>query len=101
MKLRRIIFFGGAFLLVLVKFTFDVITKNVDLDPNGLGLIREIVVLGAFTLVYVLINAMVLGRESSPVRKLGIILIVTGGMVVVSLVLGAFGVEGFDAKNLA
>jgi serine phosphatase RsbU (regulator of sigma subunit) len=99
MKLRRLFYAGGAFLLVLVKFTIDVIGKNVELEVGGLSLFRELTVIGAFTLLYLLFDAAADRREGSPVRKLGFVLMATAVLALVGLGLGAFEVKGFDAKN--
>ncbi|MEW6510594.1 MAG: GAF domain-containing SpoIIE family protein phosphatase [Bacteroidota bacterium] len=100
MRLRRIIYLGGAFFLVLVKFTMDVIGKNVELDIGGLSLVRELTVIAAFGLLYMLVDAAASRRETTPVRRLGFILIIMGAAIVAGAALSAFGVAGFDMKNL-
>jgi sigma-B regulation protein RsbU (phosphoserine phosphatase) len=101
MKLRRVVLLGGAFLLVIIKFALDVVEKNVELGLMGLGLIRELMIIGSLGLLYVIIDALASRRESTPVRKLGFVLIAMCAMILAALGLSASGVGGFDAKNQA
>ncbi len=101
MKLRRILFLGGALLLVLVKFTIDIIGKNVELQVGGLGILRECAILGAFVLLYFAVAPTLFPREQSPIRKLGLLLVSSGAVIVLVLLISALSVQGFDAKNLA
>ena len=101
MKLRRVFLLGGAFLLVIFKFALDVVEKNVELDLMGLGLIRELLIIGSLGLPYVVIDALASRRESTPVRKLGFVLITMCAMILAALGLSASGVGGFDTKNQA
>ena len=101
MKLRRVVLLGGAFLLVIFKFALDVVEKNVELGLMGLGLIRELLIIGSLGLLYVVIDVLASRRESTPVRKLGFVLIAMCAMILATLGLSASGVGGFDAKNQA
>jgi serine phosphatase RsbU (regulator of sigma subunit) len=101
MKLRRFLFLGGAFLLLVVKFTLDIVGKNVDLELREPALLREATVLGAFVLLYFIVDALAWHRQSSPVRTFGLMLIVMGGAFVTALALSAIGVDGFDAKSMS
>jgi serine phosphatase RsbU (regulator of sigma subunit) len=101
MKLRRVVLLGGAFFLVIIKFALDVVEKNVELGLMGLGLIRELMIIGSLGLLYVIIDALASRRESTPVRKLGFVLIAMCAMILAALGLSASGVGGFDAKNQA
>jgi len=100
MRLRRFIYVGGAFLLVLIKFTIDVIAKNVELDLGGLGILREILVAGTFVLLYLVIDRAVLRRGESPAKRLGLVLILTTIVLLVCIAVIALSPEGFDAKSL-
>ena len=99
MRLRRVVLLGGAFLLVIFKFALDVVEKNVELDLMGLGLIRELLIIGSLALLYVVIDAVASRRESTPVRKLGFVLISVCAMILAALGMSASGVGGFDTKN--
>ena len=101
MKLRRVVLLGGAFLLVIFKFALDVVEKNVELGLMGLGLIRELLIIGSLGLLYVVIDVLASRRESTPVRKLGFVLIAMCAMILAALGLSASGVGGFDTKNQA
>ena len=101
MKLRRLILLGAAFLLVIFKFALDVVEKNVELDLMGFGLIRELLVIASLSLLYFVIDALASRRESTPLRKLGFVLIAMCAMILVSIGLSVSGVGGFDTKNQA
>ena len=101
MRLRRFLFLGGAFFLVLVKFAIDVIGKNVELQLGGLGVLREIIILGAFALLYFSIPPTFFPRDESPIRKLGFLLVTMVVVLVFGILLGMASVDGFDAKNLS
>ena len=100
MKLRRLFSLGGAFLVILLKFAVDVIAKNVEFDWGRLAILRELVLAGAFALLYFLLLPIFGKTEQSPVRKLGFLLILT--TVILLLVVGASSISlgGYDAKLL-
>src|SRR5512137_2030775 len=101
MRLRRVLYLGGAFLLILVKFTIDVIGKNVELEIGGLSLFRDGITAGAFVLLYLLANSVMAQRDQNPMKKLGLLLVSMLCAVLVTVALSTMSVEGFDAKNLA
>ncbi len=101
MRLRRVLYLGGAFLLLLVKFTIDVIGKNVELEIGGLSLFRDGTTIGAFVLLYLVANNIMARREQSPMKRLGLLLIAMLCALLVSVGLATMSVDGFDAKNLA
>ena len=100
-KLRRFLFIGGAFLLLLVKFTIDVISKNVELEVGGLTLIREATVAGAFLLVALTMFGSTKSREQTPMRRLGVLLVASYGMLFIGIAFNAIAIQGFDRKNLS
>jgi phosphoserine phosphatase RsbU/P len=99
MKLRRLFFLIGAFLLVLVKFAIDVIGKNVILELGGLHALRELITAGAFVLLYLVIEALFPPRDVHPVRRLGLLLILAVGVVIATIVLTQLPSDGFDTKE--
>jgi len=101
MKLRRIIYLGGAMFLTLVVFTIDVIDKNVELDVAGVDLLRNLMVIGTFVLIYFFFQTVALRREESPTKKLGLALIATIVMVLSALGLSLGAEAGFDSKNFS
>ena len=101
MKLRRIFYLAGAFLLVLIKFTIDVIGRNVPLEIGGLSVFRELTVIGNICVPVPDRRCDVSAALRDPVRGRGVLLILMVGMIVVGIVLNALPVAGFDAKNLA
>ncbi|HEX9005747.1 MAG TPA: GAF domain-containing SpoIIE family protein phosphatase [Bacteroidota bacterium] len=100
-RLRRLLYIGGAFLLLLIKFTIDVISKNVALEIGGLSLLRDLMVVGAFLLLYLTLSSAIGRRETAPVRRLGILLIVTYAVLIVGIAIGMSSVAGFDHKNFS
>jgi sigma-B regulation protein RsbU (phosphoserine phosphatase) len=100
-KLRRIFYLAGAFLLVLIKFAIDVIGKNAALEVGGLSVFREVTVIGTFVFLFLTADATFRRRDQNPVRRLGVLLIMMVAMLAVGIVLNAIPVAGFDAKNLA
>lgn len=101
MRLRRILYISGAFFLALVKFTGDIIEKNVELEIGGLSIVRHIVGIGVFVLLFLFLEAIFRRRDQNPVRALGALLIITGAVSVLTFVLTEIPVAGFDAKNLS
>ena len=101
MKFRRFFYLSGAFLLLLVKFAVDVIRKNVELEVGGLLLLREIVVVGAFLLIFLAIHTSLATRQDNPVRRLGILLLLTVLVLFGFVLLDRVPVDGFDAKEFA
>ena len=101
MGLRRLVYLGGAFLLVLITFAIDVIGKNVELGVGGLSVLRHFLVGGAFVLLSLVLVGGIFRREQTPIKRLGFLLIVTIAISLLALVLSLAPAEGFDAKNLA
>ena len=100
-KLRRFLYFGGAFLLLLVKFTIDVISKNVELEVGGLTLIREAAVAGAFLLLAFTIFGTAKRQDQTPMRRVGMLLIASYALLFLGLAFNAVAIQGFDRKNLS
>jgi sigma-B regulation protein RsbU (phosphoserine phosphatase) len=101
MRWRRLIFLGGAFLIILLKFAVDVIAKNVDFDWGTLTLVREFALAGAFILAYYVLFPDQGKPEQNPVRKLGFLLVVTAVVLVFSLGVLALTLRGYDSKALS
>jgi sigma-B regulation protein RsbU (phosphoserine phosphatase) len=101
MKLRRVLYLGGAVLLVLIKLAIDVIGKNVELEIGGLSLFRDGITAGIFVLLYLVANSILGRREQNPMKKLGILLVAMLCALLLTIALSTTSVGGFDAKNLA
>jgi sigma-B regulation protein RsbU (phosphoserine phosphatase) len=78
----------------------DVIAKNVEMGGLGAAIVRELLVAGAFVLLYLLLLPGIGHRDQSPVRKTALILILTTLVVLISIGAAALSVAGFDAKAL-
>jgi hypothetical protein len=99
MKLRRVIYAGAIGLLLLLVLILDVIRKTVDLDVGGIGFVRNLMIIGAFVLPYLLLELTISLRDQSPVKRMGLTLVAV--MVVMGIaVAGVFVLDsGFDTKN--
>lgn len=99
MKLRRILYGAGVGFLLLLVLVIDVIRKSVDIDLGGLGLIRDLLIIGVFVLVYVSVEMITRTSDQSPVKRMGLALVGSVVMAIIG-VGGSFMLEGgFDAKN--
>ncbi|MBM2841422.1 MAG: hypothetical protein HW412_1950 [Bacteroidetes bacterium] len=99
MKLRRIAYSAGIAFLLIVVLIIDVIRKSVDIDIGGLGFLRDMLIAGVFVLVYLLLELVARTRDLSPVKRMGVTL-------VVAVILGAVGIScsifldgAFDPKG--
>ncbi len=101
MRWRRIIFAGGALLVVLLKFAVDVIAKNVDFDWGSLTVIRELALAGAFTLLYFGLFPDHGKPGHSPVRKLGILLVLAAIILILTFGILSITLSGYDSKALS
>jgi serine phosphatase RsbU (regulator of sigma subunit) len=101
MRWRRLIFLGGAFLIVLLKFAVDVVARNVNLDWGSLAIIRELALAGAFTLLYYVLFPGRSTTDQNPVRKLGFLLVLTAIVLLLTVAVLALGLSGYDAKALS
>ncbi len=99
MKLRRVIYAGGVLLLLVIVFAIDLIRKNVELDIGGLSISRDLMIIGAFVLVYLLFETTLARRQQTPIKKLGMAMIATTLMLVIGGGLGITLNNGFDSKN--
>ena len=102
MNLRRLLYIGSAILIILLVFTVDVVRKTVDLDIGGIGLLRNILILGAIVLLYRFLDVIGPRRDPPPIKRLGFIMIATVLVTIVTAVLTTTSADaGFDTKNNA
>jgi len=100
MKIRRVIYIGGAFLLVMVKFAFDVIGKNIDIGGVGFQILRELLAIAIFVLIFLTLEGERGRRALNPIRTVGFLLLALAGVLVAALILTSMPAGGFDAKEL-
>ena len=99
MKLRRFLYAGGIGLLLVLVLIIDVIRKSVDLDIAGIGILRSFLIMGAFTLLYLLLELVLPMKDQSPVKRMGLTLIASVVMLVIGIG-GSVMLEGaFDSKD--
>ena len=99
MKLRRFLYAGGIGLLLLIVLIIDVIRKSVDLDIGGIGLLRSGLIVGAFGLLYLLLELVIPLKDQSPVKRMGLTLIGSVAMSIIGMG-GSIMLEGgFDSKD--
>ncbi len=101
MKLRRFFYLSGAFVLLLVKFAVDVVRKNIELEMLGLFVLREIAVVGAFVLVFLALQSSLAKRQPLPLRRIGILLLLSAVFLTGIILIGLLPAGGFDAKDYA
>lgn len=101
MKLRRVLFFGGALLLLLIVFVIDLIRKNVALEAGGVSFARDLMIIGAFVLLYLVLHISTQRRAQSPMKKLGVMLIATLIILLLVIGVGTSINQQFDAKEYA
>jgi serine phosphatase RsbU (regulator of sigma subunit) len=100
MKLRRILTLTGAMLLGVIVLGVDLVRTSVAPDVPALPLIRDIVVILAFVLLFFFIELSDKPRNESPVRKLGVILIMGTVLGLVTAILTFLEGEGsFESKG--
>lgn len=87
----------SAGLLVLV-FIGDLIRRSLDIEMGWLGVIRDVLLIVAFVLFYLLIESM-WKREQSPVKKLGFGLVLSIVIGIAMLVLSFIPNSDFDIKG--
>ena len=100
MRFRRLLYGAGAFFLLLIKFTLDVVGKSVELSGLVL-LLREVLTVAAFALIALLTTGIATRREGSPVRKIGFLLVALLPLVIATTVLAAIPSGGFESKEFA
>jgi serine phosphatase RsbU (regulator of sigma subunit) len=98
-KLRRFLLLGIASVLLLAVFTVDVIRRTVDLDIGSMGVLRNAAILAALFLVFRFLESVLSDREHAPVKRIGLMLLATGGALVVSLTLTLSVPTSFDVKR--
>jgi|WetSurMetagenome_2_1015567.scaffolds.fasta_scaffold17123_2 phosphoserine phosphatase RsbU/P len=101
MKFRRLFSLGSALLLLLAVFVIDLIRKNVDPEVGGLSIVRDLMLVGAFIQIALVLRAVLAHRAPNPIRKLGLALIATASMLLTTMLLRMAPGAGFDAKNFA
>ncbi len=99
MKLRKVLYGAGVGLLLIIVLIIDVVRKSVDIDLSGLGLMRDIAILCAFVLVFLLFEMIVRTRDQSPVKRMGLALVGSVVMAIVGVGGSVMLEGGFDAKN--
>jgi phosphoserine phosphatase RsbU/P len=99
-RLKWILVVGGSFLLVLVKFAIDIVSKT-ELSLGVLAVLREIAALGPLGLGWFAVELGGFRKAGTPVKRLVSLLILAGGMLIVVGLSSLLGVGGFEGKNLA
>jgi len=100
MNLRRIATLVGAMLLGVLVLGLDVLRYSVDLDVAWLLVVRDLMVIAAFVLLYLFLELSEKERSDNTIRGIGLILI--AGIVVsiaTAVVALATDVEPFEAKE--
>jgi sigma-B regulation protein RsbU (phosphoserine phosphatase) len=99
MKVRRILYIGAIGLLLLFVLIIDVIRKSVDLDLGGVEFLRDVMIIGAFVLAFLVLERTVSMRDQNPVKRMGLALVGSIVMAVVGVGASLMLEGGFDSKN--
>lgn len=98
-KLKKAFLISVASAMLLVVFILDVIRRSVEIDIGWVLFVRDIIILAAFLIFYLLIESL-WKREQTPAKKLGFAIVVTLVVGIASGVLYFLRPSGFEVKNL-
>jgi len=99
MNLRRILTLGGSILSGLIVLGLDVMRSSVDLDVTGLMLIREVLVIAAFVLLYAFLELSETRKAEESVQKLGLLLVVAVVVALMTSIIMFTSDATFEAKE--
>lgn len=99
MKLRNVAYIGGSLLAFLLVFIFDIIRKNVQLDVAGLNATRDLLIIGAFVLIYLYLNSTRIHNTLAPAKRLGLVMIYAVLILIISLAVYGIVDDNFDTKD--
>jgi sigma-B regulation protein RsbU (phosphoserine phosphatase) len=99
MKLRSILYLLGSFLAFLLVFIIDVIRKNVELNIAGLGTARELLIIGAFVLLYIFLEARKIHHALTPIKRIGLVMIYSVLITLFCLAVTTLTEDNFDIKD--
>lgn len=101
MKLRRILYLLGSLLAFLLVFIIDVIRKNVELNITGLGVVRELLIIGAFVLLYIYLEAKKVHHSLTPIKRVGLAMIYSVFATLFCVAISGLTDDNFDVKENA
>ncbi len=99
MRLRRILYLSGSALSFIIVFIIDVIRKNVELDVGGLNVLRDLLTIGAFVLIYLYLDSAKVHATLTPSKRLGLVMIYAVLTLFLSLVVYGIADDNFDTKG--
>ena len=97
-KLKKVFLISAASSLLLVVFILDVIRRSVEIEAGWIVFVRDILVLIAFGIFYLLIESL-WRKNQNPAKKLGFALVLSLIVGVASSLLFFISQSGFDVKN--
>lgn len=99
MKLRRVLYLLGSLLAFLLVFIIDVIRKNVELNIAGLGVVRELLIIGAFVLLYIYLEAKKVHHTLTPIKRVGLAMIYSIFATLLCVAISGLTEDHFDIKE--
>ena len=99
MKLRRLLYLSGSAFALFIVFVIDVTRKNVELDIGRLSLIRDGLVIGAFVLFYIYLEAKRIHESLTPIKRLGLVMIYSVIVALLCLAISVIADDNFDIKG--
>src|SRR6266571_2987570 len=97
-KVKKAALLTTAAVLFLAAFIVDVINWSVDIEWGWLNIARHGFVIGAFVVLYFLIESL-WKRDQSPVKKIGFALVLTVVVGATGALLSLVAPVSFEAKN--
>lgn len=99
MKLRRLLYLLGFLLMLLTVFIIDLIRKNVELEIAGIPILREVLLIGAFVLLYVYLEERKVHQSLTPIKRVGMAMIYSVFAVLFCLIVATAIEDNFDVKG--
>lgn len=99
MKLRRILLLISSAASFFIVFLIDVMRKNVELNIGGLNLLRDLLIIAAFVLLYIYIDAKKIHDNYTPMKRLGLVMIYSVLAGLVCLAIFILVDDNFDSKE--
>jgi sigma-B regulation protein RsbU (phosphoserine phosphatase) len=97
-KLKKVFLISAASSLLFLVFILDVIRRSVEIEIGWILFVRDIFVIAAFLIFYLLIESL-WKRDQNPAKKLGFGLVLSLVVGIASSLLFFISQSGFDTKN--
>lgn len=100
MRLRKLLFLTGAFILSLAVFIINTVSKNVDFGDTVMQYVRSAMVIVSFLFVYLYIQILKREHPRSIIQNIGAVALFTGIFLAVFLIISLLPHKGFEIRQL-